>query len=144
MIETRDFRDDLYIEDLESLDKDMLEDAVKNAKEYNFRGLNRISVESEAIKCFLEAVVLGLRHVGVNLDPPIFHAALQQYQTKHGDVEIENRIKYRGENRGRNGCYIFKKGELVHFVGAPVEQRQSRITINPRPHFVVKTNVRTS
>lgn len=143
--EARDFRDDLYLEDLEHLDKDMIDDAVKKAKSYNFRGLNHEAVFAEAVKCFLEAVVLGLRHVGVDLDPLTFQAVMQNYQSKApGDVEIENRVKYRGEEGWRNGTYIFKKGELVHFIGAPVEQKPSVLMIEQRPHFIVRHNVRTS
>lgn len=140
-----DFRDDLYLEDLNYLDKDMLDDTVKKAKNYNFRGLNKQAVFSEAVKCFLEAVVLGLRHVGVDLDPLTFHAVMQNYQSEaSGDVKIENRTKYREEESWRNGTYIFKKGELVHFIGAPAEHKQSPFIIEDRPHFIVRTNVRMS
>ena len=70
---------------------------------------------------------------------------MQNYQsTASGDVEIENRVKYRGEDSWRNGCYIFKKGELVHFVGSPVEQDVSPLLINPRPYYIVRHNVRIS
>jgi hypothetical protein len=143
--EARDFRDDLFLEDLEPLDKDMLDDAVKKTKSYNYRGLNKEAVFSEATKCFLEAVVLGLRHAGVDLDPLTFQAVMQNYQSKApGDVEVENRVKYRGKEGWRNGTYIFKKGELVHFVGAPVEEKLSSLVIDARPHFIVRHNVRTS
>ena len=143
--EARDFRDDLYLEDLKTLDKDMIDDAVKKAKSYNFRGLNKEAVFAEAVKCFLEAVVLGLRHVGVNLDPLTFQAVMQNYQSKApGDVEIENRVKYRDKDSWRNGTYIFKKGELVHFIGAPLEMKPSSLMIEQRPHFIVRHNVRTS
>lgn len=141
---SRDFRDDLYLEDLPQLDQDMLEDVVKNAKTYNFRGLNNQAVFGEATKCFLEAVIAGLKHVGVNPSPLVFRAAMQVFQTKIGDVEIENRIKYRDEDGYRNGTYIFKKGELVFFISCPFLVKQSPLTIRPEPHWTVRTNVRLS
>ena len=141
MLETQDFRDNLYIEDLLQLDKDMLEDAVKNAKTYNFTGLSQDAAFGEATKCFLEASLSGLKSVGLKLPPLAFHAIMRNLQTKIGDVEIENRPnKYSDEDEWRNGMYIFKKGELAYFVGKPLLIKLSIVSISW--HYQVRTNVR--
>ena len=138
----RDFRDDLYLEDLPQLDEDMLEDVVKNAKTHNFRGLNNEAVFGEAVRCFLETVLAGLKKVGLDPSPLVFRGIMADFQSKAGDVEVENRIKYRGEEEYRNGTYIFKKGELAFFIGSPLSLTQSPLLINPTYHYVVRTNVR--
>lgn len=141
MPETRDFRDDLYLEDLPQLDKEMVEDAVKNARIYNFRGLSQDAVFGEAVTCFLEAGLAGMESVGLKLSPLTYRAIMQTLQTKIGDVEIENRPnKYSNEDEWRNGLYIFKKGELAYFVGKPLLVKLSLVSI--ACHYQVRTNVR--
>lgn len=141
MQEAQDFRDNLYIEDLPQLDKDMLEDAVKNAKVYNFQGLSQDAVFAEAVTCFLEAGMAGMKGVGLKLSPLSYRAIMLNLQTKIGDVEIENRPnKYSDEDEWRNGLYIFKKGELAYFIGKPLLVKLSTVSISC--HYQVRTNVR--
>jgi len=142
--EIRDFRDGLYLEDLPALDREMLEyNVVKKAKRYNFKGLNHGTVFGEATRCFLEAVMAGLKSVGLNPSPLVFQGIMQNLQTKAEDnIEIENRIKYRKDGSWQNGTYIFKEGELVYFIGSPVPQKPSSLAIKPEAHYVIVTNVR--
>jgi len=138
MQEARDFRNDLYLEDLPQLDKDMVEDAVKNAKTYNFSGLSQDRVFGEATRCFLKATLVGLESIGLKLSPFAYRAIMRNLQTAIGDVEIENRPnKYSGEDEWRNGMYIFKKGELAYFIGVPL-----LVNMFISVHYQVKTNVR--
>lgn len=142
MPETQDFRDNLYLEDLPQLDKDMVEDVVKNAKIYNFQGLSQDAVFGEAVACFLEASMAGMKSVGlVKLSPLSYQAIMRNLQTQIGDVQVENRPhKYSGEDEWRNGVYIFKKGELAYFVGKPLLAKLSLVSISY--HYQVRTNVK--
>ncbi|MBU0907489.1 MAG: hypothetical protein KKE05_05025 [Nanoarchaeota archaeon] len=141
-MEDKDFRDDLLIADLPKLDKDMLDDIVKNPIVYNFQGMAPKMVFTEAILCYFENVTKAFKKLGISLPPHVLHFILQSERpkTEFKNIEVENRTKYRDEESWRNGTYIFKNGELTYFIGAPDYQKPSPLSIST--HYKVKTNVR--
>jgi len=137
-MENKDFRDELYLEDLPKVDKEMLEDIVKNPRSYNFRGMASEKVFSEAIQCFLDNITMAFKKLGAELPPWALHFILCQPKSEFNNIEIENRTKYRDEESWRNGTYVFKNGILAYFVSAPNLQKPNSLST----HYIVRTNVR--
>ena len=127
-----DYRDDLTMDELRENDIEMTKDAIRNAKRYVFR------TPRQAQAFVGQCVQMTLNHCGLMILEGM-PAELVQRKMDENKVQVENRTKdphggsgpfYKGGDSWKNGLYIYKKGELVAFVSAPMIENDNPFALN--------------
>lgn len=135
------YQDNMTLDEIASYDEDMVRDAIKNANKYRFTDARKALIfVGECIKNTLE--FLGVKNALEMLQKnPAFLDRIQ----KVGNIRIERRDKYRGENLWRNGIYVYKDDVLATFIGEILKEVPHPLMRYKSDHqfgFVVVTNAR--
>lgn len=124
------YADNLTLDELQSNDIEMLRDAIKNAKKYNFGKDMKKAVNFVRMCLGKTLVSLGIPHPqpppNVNsYEAKVRHAAKLDKAMREKQVKVEHRNKYRGNDMWRCGLYIYQRGELVTFISDVLTQRST-------------------
>jgi len=124
------YQKNMTIDEIAANDLEMVKDAIKNAKKYNFGKDMKKAVNFVRMCLGKTLVSLGIPHPqpppNVNsYEAKVRHAAKLDKAMREKQVKVEHRNKYRGNDMWRYGLYIYQRGELVCFISDVLTQRST-------------------
>ena len=138
------YQDNMTLDEIHDYDNEMVDEAIKGAKNYNFKNL------ASCIKFMGLSVDATLRYLGVrlngssndsNTDKQLRALKIDRLFKKH-DIRIERRRHYRKGERWRNGLYIYKKDVLVSYTSEPIEMIPNKFAIEQSKSYSIITNAK--
>ena len=138
------YQDNMTLDEIHDYDNEMVEDAIKGAKNYNFKNL------ASCIKFMGICVDVTLRHLGAilrgsnkdnNTDKQLRALKIDRLFKKH-EIYIERRKHYTKGERWRNGLYIYKKDVLVSYTSEPIEMTPNKFAIDQSKSYSIITNAK--
>ncbi len=123
--------DNRTLDEIKQDDIGMLEDLLKNSKEYWF---------NDEIKCrnFVGKCLFGiLEKCGVKINEKMNPKMVDRLLETH-DVKVENRT-YDAPDEWKSGQYVYKKDQIAGFVSLPCLKKRSYLSLSPS--LMVRTNV---
>jgi len=124
------YQKNMTLDEIAANDLEMVKDAIKNAKKYNFGKDMKKAVAFIKLCLGRTLVSLGLPHPqpppNVNsYEARIRHAAKIDKAMREKQVKVEHRNKYRGNDMWRCGLYVYQRDELVTFISDVLTQRST-------------------
>lgn len=124
------YQKNMTIDEIAANDLEMVKDAIKNAKKYNFGKDMKKAVNFVRMCLGKTLVSLGIPHPqpppNVNsYEAKVRHAAKLDKAMREKQVKVEHRNKYRGNDMWRCGLYVYQRDELVTFISDVLTQRST-------------------
>ena len=129
--------DNRTLADIWSDDAAMTDDAIKNAKKYNFGN------DHKKAQAFIgDCLDKTLKRCGLTISPHMKPKMASMLMKRHR-VKIESRNKFKTqEDAWKNGIYVFKKNELVAFISQMFVYKPGRFKIDQNRYIAVITNAK--
>jgi hypothetical protein len=163
------YQDNMTLDEIKVYDEEMTRDAIKNAYRVRFHyhdcGLQMVESAIEydgkviplkvaqprgreyqvaiwkAQKFTAHCIDRTLQRLGVKVTSLTEEKIAGKIMTTK-KVKIESRDYYEGDEKWKNGVYIYHKDVLVAFISEPFHEKPSFLSLDRSPYVAVVTNVR--
>ena len=163
------YQDNMTLDEIQKYDEEMTRDAIKNAYRVRFpyqdcgihivpqtveydgqaspmmvaepRGREYQVAKLKAQRFTAHCIDRTLQRLGVKVTSQTEEKIAGKILTNK-KVKIESRDYYTGDDRWKNGVYIYHRDVLVAFISEPIHERPSVLALDRSPYVAVVTNVK--